>query len=164
MKHINLKQCATIFAGLIVASGAYAQYVWLDDHGVKQFSDAPPPASVPQEHILKQPHRSAAAATDSAPANDAKSDNSASPTTAEKNAEFAKRQKEKADKEKKAEQDATLKAQMAEDCTRANSYLNSLKSGMRITTTNDKGERSYISDADRAREEEKTQALIDKCK
>ena len=32
-----------------------AQYVWLNDKGVKQYSDMPPPAAVPNQRILKSP-------------------------------------------------------------------------------------------------------------
>ncbi|BBB67028.1 hypothetical protein UNDYM_2775 [Undibacterium sp. YM2] len=34
---------------------AHAQYVWIDDKGNKQFSDLPPPKSVPKDKILKAP-------------------------------------------------------------------------------------------------------------
>lgn len=47
-------------AALFVAAGAIAlpaqaQYVWLDARGVRQFSDRPPPPSVPDSRILKGP-------------------------------------------------------------------------------------------------------------
>ncbi|MBS0307625.1 MAG: DUF4124 domain-containing protein, partial [Proteobacteria bacterium] len=35
-------------------ASAMAQYIWLDDKGVKQYSDTPPPASVPKKRILKE--------------------------------------------------------------------------------------------------------------
>ena len=37
----------------VLAAGASAQYIWLNEKGRKQFSDTPPPASVPKHRILK---------------------------------------------------------------------------------------------------------------
>ncbi|HVL74811.1 MAG TPA: DUF4124 domain-containing protein, partial [Noviherbaspirillum sp.] len=56
-----MKKCdcrAYVIAGLMLATFAtavQAQYVWVDERGRKQFSDMPPPASVPAHRILKQP-------------------------------------------------------------------------------------------------------------
>ena len=53
---VRLAACALLAA---LAAPALAQYVWLDEKGVKQYSDMPPPASVPTNRILKQPGGSA---------------------------------------------------------------------------------------------------------
>ena len=45
---------------LLCTSLSHAQWVWLDEKGLKQFSDRPPPNSVPQKRILKQPAQTAA--------------------------------------------------------------------------------------------------------
>ena len=96
-----LKQLAASMALLTLATAAWGQYVWVDDKGTKQFSDMPPPASVPKNRILKQPGKSFSQ-TESEPAPAAADDNAAKtpPTLAEKNAEFNKRRTEQAEKEK----------------------------------------------------------------
>ena len=167
MKHHYLKRFLAISLGLLVASSALAQYVWLDEHGVKQFSDVPPPGNVPQNRILKQPHRTTADQPAPATADDAKKDGASTDkapmTTAEKNADFNKRKQEKEAKEKKAEEEATRQAQNEANCKNARNYLNTLKSGIRISSTDDNGQRSYMSDADRAQEQQKAQEAVDNC-
>ena len=94
MKTVCLKQAVFFIAALGFATAAMAQYVWVDDKGVKQFSDMPPPASVLKNRILKQP-----AATHAAPSADkngpllvdAQAETAKSPapmTSAEKNTDF----------------------------------------------------------------------------
>lgn len=162
-------QFAMLLATSIITGSAVAQYVWLDAHGVKQFSDVAPPSDVPQNRILKQPHRSgdspAAGATPDAAAGagtaDAAADAKGPATVAEKNAEYNKRKQEQAEKAKKASEEAKNKAAKADNCTRATNYLTGLKSGVRMATTDANGERSFMSDDERAKAEARTQSTID---
>jgi hypothetical protein len=171
MKLRYLKQLAMLLAMSGAVASAFSQYVWLNEHGIKEFSDIAPPSSVPQERILKQPHGASWVAPPVAPApppGAASEDSSAADktpmTTAEKNTDFNKRTLAKADKDKKAEEDAKRQASVVDTCARAASYLNSLKSGIRIATTASNGERSYLTDQDRATEEAQTQSVVDSCK
>lgn len=163
----------TCFAILVAASqfstSAFAQYVWLDDHGVKQFSDGPPPASVPQNRILKQPHAPAAnyspASKDSDKPVDASADSAPKgpPTQADKEADYKKRHEEQAAKQKKADEEAKKAQDKSDSCARAKSYYDSLQSGMRISTTDANGQRSYLSDDDRAKEVARAQDMLNSC-
>ena len=68
---VNLigKRTLQLLAGgalMLFASVSYAQYVWVDANGTKQFSDRPPPPGIPAKNILKQP--GGTAARDAAPA------------------------------------------------------------------------------------------------
>jgi hypothetical protein len=167
MKPNYLKHIAVLLATLGATSIAFAQYVWVDQQGVKHFSDVAPPANIPLDHIIKQPgragHASVSTPTPSETATDSSSAAKAPMTTAEQNADFNKRKLEKAAKDKKAEEDAQRQASIASNCAHATSYLNSLKSGGRITTTDSSGERSYLSDADRAKEQAQAQSAVDAC-
>lgn len=168
MKPNYLKQIAALLATWSIAASALAQYVWLDDKGVKQFSDIAPPASVPQNRILKQPHGAASKAsnpdTPTESSDDAATDNAkAPPTLADKEIEYKKRKLEQAEKAKKAADEAKRKQDNEENCVRAKSYLDNLKSGARIASTDSKGERSYLSDDDRAREIARAQEAVDSC-
>src|SRR5205823_1792862 len=55
MHSIWWKRVAAVLAVSGFSCAAQAQYVWLNERGVKQFSDMPPPASVPENRILKSP-------------------------------------------------------------------------------------------------------------
>ena len=58
MHHNLLQNC---FIGLIagvVSHAALAQYAWIDERGVRQYSDQPPPKSIPTARILHQPAES----------------------------------------------------------------------------------------------------------
>jgi hypothetical protein len=144
------------------AGAAHAQYVWLDERGVKQFSDMPPPLSIPSSRILKQPGSGSTPAA--APVESAAPDIKPQMTTAEKNAEFRKRQTERAEKEKKAAEEAKIAAEKARSCERAQEYHRALESGERISRTDKNGERSFLSDEQRANEVRESRRVLDECR
>ena len=166
---------APIAAALLLAAFAplaFAQYVWTDDKGVKQFSDMPPPPNVPKNRILKQPADKVAPAPTPEQAAAAATQNSASApaaakgpaTTAERNADFNKRRMEQAEKDKKAAQEAEKQATLAKNCERARSYSRTLQSGQRIVSTNSNGERTFMSDEQREKEMRDAQRILGDCK
>ncbi|GAC1322107.1 MAG: hypothetical protein NVS3B11_19020 [Collimonas sp.] len=178
----RLKQVFSATAALVLlslATSALAQFVWLDEKGVKQYSDQPPPPSVPNKRILKAPGQSlprnagyigsedaAASATTADAAGDSKPDAKtapAAPTLAEQNAAFQKRKAEQAEKNKKAEQDAKLASNKTENCARARANQRTLDSGARIAQTDAKGERSYMSDQQRAQQTAQNQETLNDC-
>ena len=54
--HLKIfKQALLIFTLHVAAGMAFAQFAWIDAKGVRQYSDQPPPASIPKGQILKQP-------------------------------------------------------------------------------------------------------------
>jgi hypothetical protein len=138
------------------AGTAFAQYVWLDERGVKQYSDQPPPPSVPAGRILKQrgtakAHPSAASAAPT------------QPSTADQNAAFRKRQAERAEKDKKAAEEQQLAADKGKACEKAQNYQRVLTSGVRISQSGKDGERSFLSDEQRAQELEETRRVLASC-
>lgn len=160
-----LTASAAVFAALLLPVSAFAQYVWIDDRGVKQYSDMPPPPSVPANRILKHPG--------ARPAQPAAAENSGTPatsaakadlTTAERNTEFRKRKLEQAEKDKKAADEAQMATDKAKNCERAKDYQRSLESGERISRTDRNGERSFLTDEQRARELHETRRMLDDCK
>jgi hypothetical protein len=165
MKLKSLTCFALLVAACQFSTNAFAQYVWLDDHGVKQYSDSPPPPSVPQNKILKQPHGPVAApapaASDDKPADG--SAEKAPPSQAEKEADFKKRREEQLAKQKKADEDAKKAQEKSDNCARAKAYLESLQSGQRVQTADANGQRSYLSDDDRAKEIARAQEIVNSC-
>ncbi|HEY8101262.1 MAG TPA: DUF4124 domain-containing protein [Burkholderiaceae bacterium] len=174
MRPVWIKRIATTLTLLSFTSLALAQYVWLDDKGVKQYSDMPPPASVPQKQILKQPGRSYSASQTS---NDSSSDASSAAksasssdesnmpmTIAEKNAEFQKRRAKQAEQEAKAAAEAKIAANKAKNCENARNYYRSLTTGERIAATDKNGERTFLEDDQRAKEVKDMQNTLNDCK
>ena len=159
----------------LVAGSALAQFAWIDANGTRQYSDRPPPASIPKNKILKEPsielRNPRAADVEAAPAQATTSvakDAAATPkgpqTTAEKNADYIKRKTEQADKDKKSADEAKDAADKAKNCERAQAYNRSLQSGERISSTDKNGEKSFISDDKRAQEVRDTQRVLESCK
>jgi hypothetical protein len=167
----RIAAAVAMLAGVGGAPAAYAQYIWLNEQGVKQFSDMPPPASVPKNRILKAPSdtprlpssASEAPADTTAANSDAKKDKGPM-TIAEQNADFQKRKMEQADREKKAAEAERGAAEKSKNCERARTYSRSLESGERLATTDKNGERSYLSDQQRSQEIRETRRILDECK
>jgi hypothetical protein len=147
---------AVLFAtSCFIGHSAFAQtpYVWVDDKGVKQFSDQPPPASVPKSRIIKFSGKSMD--NQDAPS-DASSDANkpAKPadSVADKELAYKKHREEVAAQEKKDTEAQKNAAAKAENCKRMRDYKTSLDSGQRIAETDANGNRSYMSDEKRAQE------------
>lgn len=138
---------------------ALAQYVWMDANGVKQYSDVPPPASVPASRILKTP--GLAAAQPVAPAPDASP--SAAPSLAEREAEFQKRRAAAEEKRRAEEQQARMETTRKSVCEAARAQKRALGSGERLWRLDASGERRYLDDADRAAQLREVQRTLEAC-
>ena len=160
---------------LTLPVAAYAQYVWLDEKGVKQYSDMAPGPSVPQSRILKQPGNGkinpTGTATTGATA-DAKSDGKtpeiantakAPLSNTEKNTDFLKRKMEQDEKDKKTAELAKQAADKAKACERMRAYSKGLDNGLRISQIDKNGERSFLTDEQRENEKKETQAALGNC-
>jgi hypothetical protein len=165
-----------LFAGatlLLCAGLAQAQYTWINANGNREYSDRPPPPSTPRSKILKAPPGSPLllemeAATASAapvPAADAKAEPKKGPLTlAERDADFRKRQKERSEQEQKAAEEARRKQALAENCASAQQNKAQLESGIRMADVSAQGERSYISEEERARRLARTTRTLEGCR
>jgi len=158
-----------VFASCPVA----AQWAWKDDNGRTVYSDRPPPATVNTDRIVRQPPNkqtvlpppAPGADTAPRPTPDAKGTTPASAATApkslaEQEMEFRKRQQERADAEKKAQDEQTKLAAKAADCERAKGYLRAIEDGHRIERTDASGNRVYLDDSQRAGEAERTRKIV----
>jgi len=169
------------FAGV-----ADAQYQWRDARGRMVFSDRPPPAGTPAEHILRSPRSPVPAAATAAPAGTpaaAAASNTidspappmgktgaaepaqATPGYKDKSMAFEKRRQERAEEEAKAAQAARESADKARYCGELEAQRRNLASGGRIMTVGPDGQRQYLDDtARKARLEENAKALATSCK
>jgi hypothetical protein len=160
---------ATVAA--VYVSGAAGQWAWKEDSGRVVYSDRPPPANIKSTQILRQPAVAAptpapqpvapggAAADGERPAA-APTASSAPKSIAERDMEFRKRQQERADGDRKAQEEQQKSAAKAAECERARGYLRSLEDGVRISRTDASGNREYLDDAQRAAESERTRKAI----
>lgn len=134
-------------------SAAQTQWKWRDAAGRIQYSDRPPPTSVPDKDVLTRPQANALPAP-RPPA--AASEGSAASAAANRGVEPAldekRRQAEAAEAAKrKAEEEKTAR-QRQENCQRARDYARTIESGIRISRVNAQGEREFMDDAQRAKE------------
>jgi hypothetical protein len=160
---------ATVAA--VYASGAAGQWAWKEDGGRVVYSDRPPPPNIKSTQILRQPSVAApapapqVATPGGTPADGDKP--AASPaasgapkSVAERDMEFRKRQQERADSERKAQEEQQKTAAKAADCERSRGYLRSLEDGVRISRTDASGNREILDDAQRAAEIDRTRKSI----
>ena len=152
---------------------AIAQYVWIDDKGVKQLSDRPPPPSIPAKRILKAPGKSTfnpnAANQDAdgaaPPATDATAEtgHKPTPTLAERNDAFNKRRADAAAAERKTAEDARHQADTAANCEAARQNQRALEQGIRMVNIDKSGERAVMTDQERAEMGKKNQKVLAGC-
>ncbi|MFL6658361.1 MAG: hypothetical protein ACJ8GW_09835 [Massilia sp.] len=157
-------QCAAGGALLLLSNLASAQFVWIDEKGVKQFSDQAPPASIPMKNVLKAPNRSSFAVGEPSPAAEpaaASASATASadaPKPVDREAEFRKRQKAKADAEAKAEEATTKASQKQARCAAGRAKNDQLATGKRLRSADG----SFMDDATRsAQQADASKAMAD---
>ncbi|MBA3593671.1 MAG: DUF4124 domain-containing protein [Pseudomonadota bacterium] len=178
---ITPQQLILVLAGWAFAFSAAAQYQWIGKDGRKVFSDRPPPSDIQEKNIIKQPggRRAAqptvtveqpadadgnsAAATPPVAAAKPKADPNA-PKISGKDAELEAKKKKLAEEEatkKKAEEEKVAQSR-AENCERAKKAVSMFQSGVRVASTNAKGEREIMDDNARATELKRVQAVADR--
>lgn len=168
-----MKRLAAACLTVAICSLAWAQsqpatvtWKWRDSGGRVVWSDTPPPASIPERDILEKPFattRSRANATAAAAAASAASAAVAQGTaTSRTDPELEARRKKATDEQlaQQKAQDEKTAAAKAENCTRARGHLTALNEGMRMTRTNEKGEREVLDDKQRAEEIQRARAVI----
>ncbi|MDR0529389.1 MAG: DUF4124 domain-containing protein [Zoogloeaceae bacterium] len=115
-------------------------YTWKDEQGRTVISDTPQTGKGPQKPVVPQTlGNSAPSAAEEA-------------ALADQELAFRKRQQEKKEAEAKAAEAKAAEEKKQKSCQDARNYLRALESGQRITHSNDKGEKEFLSDARRAEE------------
>lgn len=158
-------------AGASFALSATAQWQWIDKDGRKVFSDRSPPSDIQEKDILKRPggaSRTAAAAprdgtaVPAVAAASAPAGKASAPKLSGKDTQLEAKKKQAEDAEaasKKAEEEKVAVAK-TENCGRAKRGVASFDSGVRIATTNAKGEREIMDDKTRAAETRRLQDIV----
>jgi hypothetical protein len=161
-KHRQLRGALLALAAAALALPSAAQWKWRDAQGRVQYSDRPPPNDVRDRDILTRPAAVPAAQRPATPASAAAGTpaGSASAPTSDPTLEARKRQAESVQDQAKRDEEARVARQKIENCARAKEYARTVESGQRIARTNDKGEREFLDDAQRAREAARTRDII----
>lgn len=153
---------ALLVVACLAAPAVFAQWQWIDNSGRKVFSDQAPPPDVPANKILKRPGNRLAEPEPLAAAATPQASATAMPKVSGKDKELEDKKKQVAAAEaakKKEQEEETAKAR-AENCDRAKRSKAIIDSGVRLSTTNDKGEREIMDDNARAAEGKRLDAII----
>jgi uncharacterized protein DUF4124 len=143
--------CALVLTTLAFATGAVAQqFKWVDRDGRVQYGDTPPPGV--KATRLKPPPAPVSSPAQSSAKKDAKK---LTPEQA-----FQKRQQDQREGAEKAAQEQAEAQNKRANCEAAQAQLRQLQSGERISTVTASGERSFVDDAQRARETERAQKAV----
>jgi Domain of unknown function (DUF4124) len=174
LKFMSSRQTTTFYlraftlavSALLASGAASAQWLWIDSAGNKVFSDTAPPPGTPDKNILRKPGarvevKPAETSTGAAPVAEAPAPKvtgkdeqlEAKKKLADKQAEEAAQAKKKAEAEKFAKT-------RADNCERAKSAKQTFDSGIRLATTNAKGEREIMDDKARATEVRRIEQII----
>lgn len=158
--------CAFSLALLLTlsATSSWAQWSWRDANGSIQYSDTPPPPSVPADRILKKPGVSSAA-TPAAPAPSASaSDEGATPKWVEQNAEFMKRRQQRQEQEQKDKEAKQAAADKKRQCVHAKDNLEIYEGATPVLHRAADGERRYMTSNERAAEAAKMRQILKECR
>ena len=155
---------------LCIASSSMAQWQWIDRSGRKVFSDRPPASDIPEKNIIRRPGAPLPGTIVSNTETEAMANEpipAASNTSAPQPSADAQKEKIAAEQKKQQEEAARRKAedekiakQRAENCQRAKTALATLKTGVRLSTVDAKGERSVMDDKARTAEEKRLNEAI----
>ena len=140
MRHILLTLAVAFAAG-----AAQAQIkCWTDASGKRTCGDTPPPgAKVTTVRTESSPAAPAAPAS-----KDAKGAPAGPLTPAQQEQEYRKRQADAQKAAAKAEEEQKNEQAKRENCDRARAALRTLEGGQRVVTTDAKGERYYLNEAE----------------
>ncbi len=174
MRHLSVHALALGAMLIAVAAPVHAQWKWRDANGSIQFSDRPPPVSVPERDILKRPNQAGAASTagDIGSPTDRDDKSVSHGVRAAPNAKAGaappvdpeldrRRKAEEAEKAARAKADEERrKALQAENCARARSAVATYESGIRVARVNEKGEREFLDDRQRNDELKRAKEVV----
>jgi Domain of unknown function (DUF4124) len=163
---MNLKIASNIalVGALLLTLGTSVRaevYKWVDKDGKVHYSDQPPLSGEGKKMKRKTTDTPAAAA----PAPSANTSAKPAATAADQELEYRKRKAEKEELEKKQQTEADAAQKNKEYCNNLKGELRSHGDGTRLVRHNDKGERIFLDDKERAESKQRLEERIAKeCK
>jgi hypothetical protein len=144
---MTMKRLSLAVAALLVTTAVNAQiYQWKDGSGKTVYSDMPPVGEVNSPVKIE--------------AGSSNSNAASQKTTADRDMDFRKRQKESQDNSGKAQKEQAAASDKKENCDKSRLYLQNLQSGERIGRRDEKGERYFMEDDQRQQEITKAQQAV----
>ncbi len=144
---MTMKPFALTALSLLFACAAQAQiYQWQDENNRTVISDLPPTGKVRLQRKVE---------TEAPPA-----EGDAGKTQADREMEFRKRQKASQENAEKVDKEQRARAQKQENCNTARHNLQVMESGDRLVMYDDKGERYFLDDTQRAQEIAKARQVV----
>lgn len=169
MRHTRLKHACSLSLALslcLATPPLWAQWAWRDASGTVQYSDTPPPSSVPQHRIVKQPGVAAdvTPTAGAAPSSDPAGSEAGTPSWVEQNAEFMKRREQRREQEKKAREEKQAATEKKKNCVQARENLRLLETGLPIRQASANGGMEYMSDGERNAEMKQMRGYLKDCR
>jgi len=159
--------CLRLFATSILLIGsslAHAQYSWIGENGVRQFSDRPPPPKTPPSKILKAPGRMPPVPLETPAATPATAPAKPAPGWAAREADYRERMKKQGEQDKKTAQQADRQRDVDQRCAWAHNARAQVESGIRISNVDPQGERRFASDEERAAQLAHANKILAECR
>jgi hypothetical protein len=149
------------FSFLLAALPAQAQWKWKDSKGTIVVSDTPPPRTVPERDVLQRPELVARRPAQGAvPAADPASAAVTAKAKVDPELEARRKRTEQEQAERHKVDEEKVSTARADNCKRAREQLATLDSGARLVRTNERGEREFVDDKERADEMQRTRQII----
>lgn len=137
---------------------------WVDEDGNVHYSDQPPPASVKNSFTFQGKARPVPGTAPSGKGDSNKEDTAATTkplTPGEQEMEFKKRRSEQTEKEAKAEKENQETQERKRNCELARGHYARMQRGGLVTSTNSKGEITYMDEKDIAEETERARKQVE---
>jgi hypothetical protein len=149
-----LRKAALVLVLAAATASAQEIYNWRDREGRTNYSDNPPADSTPARTLSGRSY-------EPPPMPELPQTDKAKPSSADQDLEFRKRQAEAGEKAAKQQRLAAEAEEKRRNCEQARNQLSALESGQRMARYNDRGEREYLDDAQRAEEIAHTRKAVD---
>jgi hypothetical protein len=151
---------AILLGALLLASTfAHAQYAWIDEKGVRQYSDQPPPTSTPDSKILKTPRGMARPPAPASAAGAPDAAAKAAAALAEREADYKKRHAAMDESEKKAATEKKAADSKRANCEATAQNKAQLDSGRPIRVGG-----SIMTEEDKTKEQARIATILKDCK
>jgi hypothetical protein len=171
MRQTRLKHAYSLSLTLslcLATPALWAQWAWRDANGIVQYSDTPPPSSVPRHRIVKQPGvavdpPSPASANEPTASASAESE-AGTPSWVEQNAEFMRRREQRLEEENKAREEKQAAAEKKKNCAQARENLRLLEAGHPVRQASANGGMEYMGDGQRNAEMKQMREYLKDCR
>ncbi len=170
MKKRQIFKLLSGFTLLMFMQTVCAQYAWINEQGVKQFSDLPPPKNTPKDKILREPHGRVIRPSVESSSNENNTEKNEIDKIEKPKSigsqieELNKRRIAKEEAIKKEADEKQQKNDHKKNCDRAKNYKQTIDEGFQIMSRSAEGERVPLDEKQRGKELREVKKFLDDCK